>query len=63
MNFVILYCIGEYLRKFRLTRLFYKYSLLIYLYCTLINYTFGLIGWDNAWKTNPMFNVVDAISF
>lgn len=62
INFVTLYLIGAYIRKYYDIRVPLKYSTLIYLLTTLVT-TCGSFVSGRAWDYNTIFNLIGSVAF
>lgn len=62
INFVTLYLVGAYIRKYHDTRVPLKYSIFTYLLVVLIT-TCGSFIAGRAWNYNTIFNLIGSIAF
>lgn len=62
MNFIVLYVIGAYIRKYE-TFHYKKYIyFLVYVTCGVITFLFALLGWGSRWNYDFIFNIIGAIA-
>lgn len=62
INFVTLYLIGAYIRKYYDAKIPFKYSIPIYLLMTMLTTCSSFIT-DRAWAYNTIFNLISSIAF
>lgn len=62
INFVTLYLVGAYIKKYYDTRIPLKYSFSVYFLATLIT-TCGSFIIDCAWDYNTIFNLIGSVAF
>ena len=62
VNFINLYLIGAYIRLYRNQNIKKRYSLLIYILCTIITFFISLFFRGRAWKYVSIVNLIGSIA-
>lgn len=62
MNFIVLYIVGAYIRKYE-TMHYKKYIyFFIYVTCGIITFLFALLGWGRCWNYDFIFNIIGSVA-
>lgn len=62
MNFIMLYIMGAYIRKYNSFQYRLYIYFLIYLICGVITFLFAISGWGSRWNYDFIFNIIGSVS-